>query len=254
MTRAPGASETAARVIESFGRRVIVETVAGERGPAELFGRRLACVCGDDVMIRRTGGSPTQDHPRIVAVGERRSLLARTDSRGRTEAMAANVSLLVVLLAPEPAPDPFIADRYLAGAALAGIDSMIVVNKTDLHSAVESSFAALIDEYRRAGYETLTLSATRADGVDALRGQLVDRVAMLVGQSGVGKSTLTQSADASFPTCNTRAVGFDWRRPAHDGFDCVVSDSFGWRVDRLSRGPGLCATAGRGLDGTGRMA
>ena len=52
MTDSPAADTRPARVTESFGRRVIVETPDGERRPAELFGKRLTCVCGDDVEIR----------------------------------------------------------------------------------------------------------------------------------------------------------------------------------------------------------
>jgi ribosome biogenesis GTPase len=189
MSGSTDANEIPARVVESFGRRVIVETSAGERWHAELFGRRLSCVCGDDVVVRTSRSAG--DAPRVVAVEERRSLLSRTDSRGRAESLAANVGLLVVIVAPQPTPDAFIADRYLAGAALANIDATVVVNKTDLAAAVSPAFDALMDEYRRAGYDTLTLSAKQNRGVDALRALLVGRTTMLVGQSGVGKSTLT---------------------------------------------------------------
>ena len=189
MSGSADANEIPARVVESFGRRVIVETSAGERWHAELFGRRLSCVCGDDVVVRTSRSAG--DAPRVVAVEERRSLLSRTDSRGRTESLAANVGLLVVIIAPQPTPDAFIADRYLAGAALANIDATVIVNKTDLAAAVSPAFDALMGEYRRAGYDTLTLSAKQNRGVDALRALLVGRTTMLVGQSGVGKSTLT---------------------------------------------------------------
>jgi len=190
MSASTNAKDIPARVVESFGRRVIVETSAGLRWHAGLFGRRLACVCGDRVLVRPSL-APGQDEPRVVSVESRTSLLARTDSRGRTEILAANVGLLVVVIAPQPTPDPFVADRYLAGAALAGIDAIVVVNKTDLQAAVSQDFEAIVAEYRRAGYETVTLSAAQNCGVEALRALLVDRIAMLVGQSGVGKSTLT---------------------------------------------------------------
>jgi ribosome biogenesis GTPase / thiamine phosphate phosphatase len=179
-----------ARVVESFGRRVIVEAATGDRLPAELFGKRLNCVCGDDVSIRRPSQS-SGDVTKVMRVAPRRTLFARTDSRGRTEPLAANIALLAVIVAPEPDPDPYIADRYLAGAALAGVAAAVIVNKSELVSANATAFQALIRDYERAGYPVLAASALCDAGVDPIIGLVGKRAAMLVGQSGVGKSTLT---------------------------------------------------------------
>jgi len=179
-----------ARVTESFGRRVIVETADGARRPAELFGKRLTCVCGDEVLIR----DPSQqsgDVSKVVSVLPRRSLFARTDSRGRTEPLAANLTLLVVIIAPVPEPDLYIVDRYLAGAALAGISGALVVNKSELPRAAEEDFEAGVNDYERAGYTVLRVSAKNDPSVEPLRTLLAGASGMLVGQSGVGKSTLT---------------------------------------------------------------
>jgi ribosome biogenesis GTPase / thiamine phosphate phosphatase len=185
-------AEAPARVIESFGRRVTVATPDGTSLPAELFGKRLTCVCGDEVTIRlpsRTSG----DVAKVVTVAPRRTTFARTDSRGRTEPLAANLSLLAVIVAPEPVPDGYIADRYLAGAALAGITGIVVVNKSELAGAEEAAFQTLVREYETAGYEVLRLSARTAETVAPLKARLSGTVAMLVGQSGMGKSTLTNA-------------------------------------------------------------
>jgi ribosome biogenesis GTPase / thiamine phosphate phosphatase len=186
-----------ARVVECFGRRVIVELAeSGERVPAEMFGKRLSCVCGDDVHVR--GAPQAGDVPRVVEIEPRRTLFARTDSRGRTEPLAANLSLLAVIVAPEPAPDSFITDRYLAGATYAGVASLVIVNKADLPSAQDDEFARLMDEYRQAEYRVVALSARDAATIEPLRDHLRERTTMFVGQSGVGKSTLTnQLAPAS---------------------------------------------------------
>lgn len=178
-----------ARVVECFGRRVIVETQEGERIPAEMFGKRLSCVCGDRVGIR--DASRNGDVPRVVEIDPRRTLFARTDSRGRTEPLAANLSLLAVIVAPEPPPDPYITDRYLAGAAYAGIATLVVLNKADLPSAREEEFVRIADEYRHAGYDVLSVTTQDAATIEPLRAYLRDNTTMFVGQSGVGKSTLT---------------------------------------------------------------
>lgn len=184
------ATETPARVTESFGRRVIVETAAGERMPAELFGKRLTCVCGDEVTIRRPSQS-SGDVAKVVAIAPRRSLFARTDSRGRTEPLAANLTLVIVIIAPNPEPDLYIADRYLAGAALAGISGALIVNKSELPGAEDADFQARVDDYERAGYPVLRVSAKNEPTIAPIRELLANQSAMLVGQSGVGKSTLT---------------------------------------------------------------
>jgi ribosome biogenesis GTPase len=186
------AAEVPARVIESFGRRVTVATADGTSLPAELFGKRLTCVCGDEVTIRppsRASGDVTK----VVSIAPRRTTFARTDSRGRTEPLAANLSLLAVIVAPEPVPDGYIADRYLAGAALAGITGIVVVNKSDLAGAEDPAFQTLIREYEVAGCEVMRLSARSTESVAPLKARLTGTVAMLVGQSGMGKSTLTNA-------------------------------------------------------------
>jgi ribosome biogenesis GTPase len=186
------AAEVPARVIESFGRRVTVATADSATLPAELFGKRLTCVCGDEVTIRLPSRA-SGDVAKVVTVTPRRTTFSRTDSRGRTEPLAANLSLLAVIVAPEPVPDPYIADRYLAGAALAGITGIVVVNKSELPDAAAEPFQAVMREYEAAGYEVMHLSAHSTQTVAPLKARLAGMVAMLVGQSGMGKSTLTNA-------------------------------------------------------------
>jgi ribosome biogenesis GTPase len=195
------AGEAPARVIESFGRRVTVSTRNGSIMPAELFGKRISCVCGDEVTIRLPSQS-SGDVAKVVTVQPRRTSFARTDSRGRAEPLAANLSLLAVIIAPEPQPDGYIADRYLAGAALAGVTGIVVVNKSELPSASEAEFESLVREYEAAKYDVVRLSAHRPESVAPLKVRLTDAVTMFVGQSGVGKSTLTNALapESSRPT------------------------------------------------------
>jgi ribosome biogenesis GTPase len=195
------AADVPARVIESFGRRVTVATPDGTSLPAELFGKRLTCVCGDEVTIRPPSRA-SGDVAKVVTVAPRRTTFARTDSRGRTEPLAANLSLLALIVAPEPVPDGYIADRYLAGAALAGITGIVVVNKSDLAGTQDGAFQTLLREYEVAGYEVMRLSARSTETIAALKARLAGTVAMLVGQSGMGKSTLTNALapESSRPT------------------------------------------------------
>ncbi|MET0986693.1 MAG: ribosome small subunit-dependent GTPase A [Steroidobacteraceae bacterium] len=178
----------AGRIVEAYGRRAIVEYGGGERGACEVFGKRLAVVCGDHVRVSFT---QAQDVPRIIERLPRKTLFSRTDSQGRREELAANLSLLAVLIAPEPEIDPFVADRYLAGAAYAGVGTRVVVNKCDLASAQSPSFVALVKEFESAGYTVLRASAETRQGIEQLQANLQPHTTMFVGQSGVGKSSLT---------------------------------------------------------------
>ncbi|HEY6643770.1 ribosome small subunit-dependent GTPase A [Povalibacter sp.] len=185
--------EFPARVVESFGRRAIVLTADGERLAAELFGKRISIVCGDEVQVRmpRPVAAASGDAPRIVSVMPRRTLLQRTDSRGRTEPLASNLTLLAAVIAPEPVIDAFVVDRYLAAAAYSQIDAAVIVNKSDLASS--AAFAALVEEYRAAGYPVVSVSALNREAMDELRALVRGQSMLLAGQSGVGKSTLTNA-------------------------------------------------------------
>lgn len=172
-------------VIESYGRRVIVERAGGERVPCKQKGRGLDLVAGDDVRIAALAG---HDEWTVVERLPRRNVLCRSDSRGRSESLAANLDQLGVVVAPRPACDPFIVDRYLAGAAYAGIAAMLVVNKQDLPA--DAGDLSFVESYRTLGLPVIAVSAHTRTGLEALVARLSGRRSLLAGQSGVGKSSL----------------------------------------------------------------
>jgi ribosome biogenesis GTPase / thiamine phosphate phosphatase len=174
-----------ARVVECFGRRAIVQLGNGERWPAVMFGKRTEMVCGDQV---RVGMGKASDELQVLEVLPRTSTFTRTDSRGRVENLAANVTLLAVVFAPEPSPDLYMVDRYLAGAAYARLRTLVILNKSDLGSDVD-----LLAEYRDAGYPTLAICAKQGTGIEEFRALVKGETFLLAGQSGVGKSTLTNT-------------------------------------------------------------
>jgi ribosome biogenesis GTPase / thiamine phosphate phosphatase len=174
-----------AEVIAAFGRHLLVRDTSGKELRARPSGRKLVIVCGDRVTCR---ADSVHDEVMIEAVLPRRTLLARSNLRGVSEPIVANITQLVVVVAPLPAPDLFMVDRYLCAATAAGVAGTIAVNKSDLaaNKIAEDEMAALA----AAGYSHLTCSARQASGLDTLSSALGSAVSVLVGQSGVGKSSL----------------------------------------------------------------
>jgi ribosome biogenesis GTPase len=178
-------------VLASYGRGVLVQPDgAGPGDPplrCSLQGRKLRIVCGDRVTLSRRG---SLDGASVESIGPRRNLIERIDSRGRPEPVAANLDKLAVVVAPEPAPDWFLVDRYWAGARLKDIESLLVVNKLDLG---RDSVHAEIDNYRALGLTCIEMASQSGAGVAAMRAALAGAVTLLVGQSGVGKSSIVNA-------------------------------------------------------------
>ncbi len=194
--RTPSEPARTGCVVESYGRRVVVltdDTV--ERISCKIRGRRTEVVAGDKVELQRESGGAESEYWVVAERLPRRNVLQRTDSRGGVEDIASNLDQLGVVVAPKPTCDPFIIDRYLAGAGYAGIEPFLILNKQDLIGAGEFTPAdfAFIDTYRRIGLPVITVSAKRGTGLDALRDHLKGRRTLLAGQSGVGKTSLTNA-------------------------------------------------------------
>lgn len=172
-------------VVESYGRRVVVARAEGERVTCKVRGRRLEVVAGDLVRIEP---DPADDDWTVTDRLDRRNVLCRSDSRGLDESIAANLDQLAIVVAPRPPSDPFIADRYLAGAAYAGITALLVVNKQDLPP--EERELEFLADLERASLRVYRVSARSGAGLADLRSALAGQRTLFAGQSGVGKSSL----------------------------------------------------------------
>lgn len=172
-------------------------------------GRVLSCV------LRGRFFEDTRDpESRPVAVGDRvkvaidgeqgaiEEILPRTSRIARpkpgepetSQVIAANLDLLVIVTSlAQPKPKPGLVDRLLVIAESEGIAPLILLNKTDLvEAAAAESFAA---GYRALGYTVLPVSATTGAGLDAVKDAMRGKTAMLLGHSGVGKSSLLCALD-----------------------------------------------------------
>ncbi len=169
--------------IAAHGRRGILEDSAGRPRSYVVRSRQLRVVCGD-----RLSWQPGQsDEVTVVGIDNRRNALRRLDTgRHHTEILAANLSLLAVVCARLPAPDWFVLDRYLCAAADMGATPLIVVNKSETGLPATEE----LENYQRIGYPVLQVSALAGTGLKALAEQFSGQTGILVGQSGVGKTSL----------------------------------------------------------------
>ncbi|WP_273437471.1 ribosome small subunit-dependent GTPase A, partial [Sedimenticola selenatireducens] len=124
----------------------------------------------------------------------RKTALIRPNYSGEQRALAANISQLVIVLAPEPAPTPYLVDQYLVAAEQIGVNTLIALNKRDLmDQQALAGFEQQFGHYPDIGYPLIEISAKYEHGLDPLIERLKDQTSILVGQSGVGKSSLVNA-------------------------------------------------------------
>ncbi len=176
-------------VVAAFGRHCLVESPDGSRRICHPRGKKSAVVVGD-----RVHWLPTGDEGSIEAVLPRHNLFYRQDEL-RTKSFAGNLDQLLVLIAA----DPEFSERQLARALIAAeaerIPVLIVLNKRDLQPAFDRAWDRLAS-YRQMGCTVLPLQLkdSQADGqesgLDELTQRLHGKTTLVLGPSGVGKSTL----------------------------------------------------------------
>ncbi len=195
MSRRPAAQAPASAatlpglVVAAFGRHCLVESPDGQRRICHPRGKKNQVVVGD-----RVDWLPTGDEGSVERVRDRRNLFYRQDEL-RTKSFAANLDQLLVLIAA----DPEFSERQLARALIAAeaehIPVLIVLNKSDLQPAFDQAWERLAP-YRRMGATVLPLrlkgssAAGTEAGLDGLQQHLLNKTTLVLGPSGVGKSTL----------------------------------------------------------------
>ncbi|HYM48927.1 MAG TPA: ribosome small subunit-dependent GTPase A [Burkholderiaceae bacterium] len=183
-SRGVGAAQLRARVVATFGQQLLIEDAA-RVWQATRRGKRGDVVVGDCVLASATSA----DQARIESIEPRATLLFRADSY-RTKELAANIDQVIIVFAARPAFNPWFIWKALVAADAAGIEALVVRNKTDLGDSDDASL--FLQQISRLGWRTLAVSAK----VDAERSRALlmsevrGRKSLLVGQSGMGKSTL----------------------------------------------------------------
>jgi ribosome biogenesis GTPase len=172
----------AGTVSASFGRTCLVEIDGAEVIRCVSRGKRTGIVCGDRVAITRVAAGQG-----IVERIEARSTLFYRSDAWRQKLIAANVTQVIVVLAAVPGFHEDLLNRCLLAAEHAGVRTLIVLNKADLAEAAAAA-AQRLALYANLGYRVLQLAAKQT--AQPLLPYLRDHVSVMVGQSGMGKSTI----------------------------------------------------------------
>lgn len=173
-----------AQIITSYGRRYIIRTENGQTFDATTRKKRVDYACGDHVRIELINAEQAV----IEDYLPRQSLLYRQDA-WKTKLIAANVSQLLIVTAAVPSPSEALLQRALLAAEAAGIEAVIVLNKADLPET--AAWRDKLKFYEGLGYRIIETRAL--ENADSLKPLLQGHTNILLGQSGMGKSTLTNA-------------------------------------------------------------
>jgi len=188
---ASGSTKTSAgfRVVANFGAAVAVLDETRQLHRAVPLTKLPQLVAGDRVECDQQDGTTL----RVVSLVERDSVLSKKDHRGKDKPLAANVSHLAIVSAIKPGIDSLLIDQFCVAAELAGIGAIVVINKADLLDEQQhKDCLSMLEVYNKIGYPALLID-TKTDGkMDTLESELSGKTAVLVGASGVGKSSIVQ--------------------------------------------------------------
>ncbi len=170
-------------VVAAYRRHYAVDLDEGGTLECVLKGRSTTLACGDRVEVERTHGGGA-----IVDVAPRKSLLFRSDAF-REKLIAANVTQVLGVVAPDVAVDEHLLNRWIIAAETQRCRFVLVVNKRDLPHT--DAFLTRFAPYAELGYAVVPISA-RHD-VSPLLPYLNAEHSVVIGQSGMGKSTLVNA-------------------------------------------------------------
>ena len=176
-------------VVSHHGRKLVVETEDNQQYDCKLRQNLGDIACGDSVVIQ----IDTKDHAVVVAVNERKNLLEKTGFAGQAKTVAANIGQVVIVCSVEPEPNGYLIDRYLTATENLPAEALIIINKIDLINDENKLVIDSIKEtYRNIGYRLIETSIKNNTGLNELKEALQNTTSILVGLSGVGKSSLVK--------------------------------------------------------------
>ncbi len=175
-------------VISHLGKSLAVETTNGDVVLCHTRRRLEQIAVGDRVLWERTEGNLGL----VVELLPRASLLSRPSRNNKSRPVAANLDQVIVVFSVQPKCDLLLVDQYLVICENHAMNAILVCNKIDL-GVEDKILDSALDNYQRIGYQILPISAKSKCGLEPLKQALKNRTTMLAGQSGVGKSSLTNA-------------------------------------------------------------
>lgn len=179
------------RIISHYGQHLDVESLettdAGKIIRCSQRANLPKLVTGDFVVWSRDGTGAGV----VVAQGRRRNFFGRPNFEGNFKPIAANIDLVLVVFASAPTPHVSLIDRYLVAIEQLKLKAVLVLNKLDLlNDQILAELDNMLSNYQEIGYPLYKISANEGQGVAELEQALAGKTTILVGQSGVGKSSL----------------------------------------------------------------
>lgn len=186
-------SSQTARVISHHGRQLFVEDENFKKIKCKIRQSLGDIACGDYVIVQQAIEATGEAQHVVVAVKERSNLLVKTGFQGAIKPVAANIGQLVIVTSLKPKPNSYLIDRYLIAAENLPAKAVIVINKVDLQDHETKKIADdVADLYRNIGYRVIISSMKQNIGLDELSEALSQTTSILVGLSGVGKSSIVK--------------------------------------------------------------
>ncbi len=156
-----------------------VKTLNGDIHNVLLPNKKLSLLVGDQVDFSNDSGSL-----KVVNVYERQTEILKANANLEPELFAVNITQLAIVIAPNPAPDFLLLDSFLCAADRAGISTLLIINKSDLETHVSAELESYpVDK-------VIHISVKFDQNMSKLLGLLDNKASLLVGQSGVGKSSI----------------------------------------------------------------
>jgi ribosome biogenesis GTPase len=173
-------------IVATYGRHYLVRSPAGVTVPCVTRGKKGGAACGDQVQYHAVA----DDQGMIDTILPRRNLFYRSDGI-RRKVLAANLSQVAIVLATEPPFSDDLLSRALIATEALSLAALIILNKIDLEASVAAARARLLS-YAALGYRVLEISVKSApkEARALLIPALAEHSTLLLGQSGMGKSTL----------------------------------------------------------------
>ncbi|OZB37065.1 MAG: ribosome small subunit-dependent GTPase A [Halothiobacillus sp. 14-56-357] len=228
---APDESLERATVVTHHGTELIIENVEGKLLRANAR-RTLGVLTTGDRVGWRTGEDARQI---IEFVYPRSNTLIRPDTHGKARLMAANIDQVLIILAPTPWMNPNVVERTLVATLDLPATPIIVLNKIDLLATTQTEHQALIEQtlalWAAQDINIVRISTKTGEGLNDLRNVLDDKISMMIGLSGVGKTSLARSITAQAATATINELSAHSQEGQH-----TTRHSTLFRLDHMQGG------------------